>query len=249
MKKVLKSLALLLIISLLFSNIAFAKSDNGKQSLVALGDSIPFGYNLGQHNHHPAKSAYPYLIGNDSDLRVRNLGVPGWQTHQMLTALKTDQKYRQAVRHADYIVLNIGNNDLLQALRAAQAASNGNSLLFMQLLQQEIQKSNLFANVGGIIEVTRSLTDAPIVVYNVYNPFQLDDPLYTFGSAILPTINSRFKDLTTLYNSQYGNVLLADAYSAFGQNQSTYVLPGDIHPTVEGQIKLAEIGMDVLDLN
>lgn len=250
MGKLFKSLALLLIVSLLFSTTAFAKSDNAKKSLVALGDSIPFGYNLGHNNNHaPSKYAYPYLIGDDGDLRVRNLGVPGWQTNQMLAALETDQKYRQAVRHADYIVLNIGNNDLLQALKAAQMVSNGNPLLFNQSLKQEIKDSNLFGNIGEVIKETRSLTDAPIVIYNVYNPFQADEPLHTIGLQILPTINKNFTDLTTNYNAVYGNVLLADAYAAFGRNQAAYVIPDDIHPTIEGQIRLAEIGIDVLNLN
>lgn len=249
LKKIFKLLALLLVISSLFSTTAFAKSDHGKKSLVALGDSIPFGLNLGHNNHHPSKLAYPYLIGKEGNLRVRDLGVSGWQTPQMLSALKTDQKYRQAVSHADYVVLTIGNNDLLQALQAAQVKSNGNLALFMPLLQQEIQKSNLFGNIEEIISQTRTLTDAPVVVYNVYNPFQLDDPLHFAGSQILPSINKNFSDLTTYTNALYDNVILADAHAAFGQNQATYVLPGDIHPTIEGQIKLAEIGLEALHLN
>ncbi|WP_404450603.1 GDSL-type esterase/lipase family protein [Virgibacillus necropolis] len=249
MSKIFKSLTLVLLVSLLFSSTAFAKSNNAKESLVALGDSIPYGFNLGQNNHAPSKYAYPYLIGDDGDLRVRNLGVPGWQTDQMLTALKSDQKYRQAVRHADYIVLTIGNNDLLQALKVAQVESNGNPLLFMQFLQQQIKDSNLFGNIGGIIKETRSLTDAPIVIYNVYNPFQPDDPLHVVGAKILPAINKNFMDLTTYYNALYGNVLLADAYAAFGRDQAAYVLPNDVHPTIQGQIKLAEVGLDALNLN
>ncbi|ASK64304.1 lipolytic protein G-D-S-L family [Virgibacillus phasianinus] len=233
----------------MLSTTSFAKSDQAKKSLVALGDSIPFGLNLGQNNDTPSKLAYPFLIGDDADLRVRDLGVPGWKTTQMLNALKTDQKYRQAVRHADFIVLTIGNNDLLQALKAAQTGSAGNPYLFMQTLQMEIQKSNLFMNIGEIIKETRTLTDAPVVVYNVYNPFQVDDPLHVIATQILPSINKTFADLITYTDIFYGNVFLADAYSAFGQKQSVYVREGDIHPTIEGQIKLAEIGLEALGLN
>lgn len=249
LKKIVKLLVFILVASLLFSTPAVAKNGNAKESLVSLGDSIPYGYNLNQHNKTTSKDAFPYLMGDYGDLQVRNLGIPGWTTPELLTSLKTDQKYRQAVRHADYVTLTIGNNDLLQALQAAQRESGGDQGSFMAILQQKVEESNVFANIGAIIEEARSLTDAPIVIYNVYNPFQLDNPLHAISSQILPSINKNFTDLASLYNVMYGNILLADSYAAFGQNQDTYVIPDDIHPTIEGQIKLAEIGLNVLGLN
>ncbi|MFD1039770.1 SGNH/GDSL hydrolase family protein [Virgibacillus byunsanensis] len=247
--RIVKMLVLLLVVSLLFSTSTFAKSGNAKESLVSLGDSIPYGYNLTKNdNASTSKYAFPYLIGDDGDVRVRNLSEPGWKTEQMLSSLQSDQKFRQAVRHADYITLNIGNNDLLQALEVAQFKSGGDPVKFVDFLQEEITDSNLFGNIGEIIIETRTLTDAPIVIYNVYNPFQLDDPLHLIGSQVLPGINTQFTTIATYFNAQYGDVVLADAYLAFGQEQAKYVIPGDIHPTIEGQIKLAEIGLDALNL-
>ena len=63
MKKLIKTIVIVLLASLLASPNVFAKSDNAKESLVAVGDSIPFGFNLGQTNQNPAKTSYPYLIG------------------------------------------------------------------------------------------------------------------------------------------------------------------------------------------
>lgn len=249
MKKIFKLSALLLVINLLFSPTTFAKSDNGNTLLVALGDSIPYGYNLSKNNENPSMFAFPYLIGNEANLQVRNLGVPGWKTIDLLRALRTDQTYRQAVKHADYITINIGNNDLLQALKAAQADSGGDPVLFTPLLQQKITGSNLFRNLGEIIKEARTLTDAPIAIYNVYNPFQKDTSLHRVALQVLPIINSTYEKLTTVFHYLYDDVLLADAYAAFGQNQATYVIPDDIHPTIKGQIKLAQIGLDVLGLN
>lgn len=231
------SLAVLLAASLM-SPTAFAKSDQAKESFVALGDSIPFGYNLGQNNKNPSKAAYPYLIGAEEDLRVRNLGVPGWQSDQLLDALEEEQKYRQAVSHADYVAITIGNNDLLQILREAGAESAGNPALFQQLLVQKLQADDVFANIAAAIAETRSLTDAPIVLYNVYNPFQLNDSLHYVADAILPMINQTFTALA----ASSENVFLADANSAFGNNQAAYVIAGDIHPTAAGQQVLADIG-------
>ena len=244
MKKLIKIIVVLLLASLLVAPGAFAKSDNAKESLVAVGDSIPFGLNLGQTNQNPAKTSYPYLIGKLADLRVRNLGVPGWQSDQLLEALQTDQKYRQAIIHSDYVAVTIGNNDLLAILREAATESGGNQALFQQLLQLKLSQSDVFSNIQQIITEIRSLTDSPIVLYNVYNPFQLTDPLHYVADGILPNINAAFAGLAFANEDVY----LADAYTAFGNNQALYVLPGDIHPTNAGQAKLAEIGLQALSL-
>ena len=244
MKSFIKVVVALVLVMSLFSPTAFAKSDQAKESLVALGDSIPFGYNLGKTNQNPAKTAYPFVIGDSADLRVRNLGVPGWQTSQLLDALQTDQKYRQAVKHSDYIVLTIGNNDLLAILRDAQIESGGDPALFQQLLQSKLSNSNIFVNIGAIIQEIRSLTDAQIVMYNVYNPFQLNDPLHFVAASILPQINFNFSAIAGVYPG----IVVADAFSAFGNNQAQYVIVNDIHPTIDGQIVLAQLGLTALGL-
>lgn len=239
MKKTLKSLAIVMLATSMISPATFAKSDNAKESLVALGDSIPFGYNLSNNNQNPSKAAYPYLIGAEENLRVRNLGIPGWQSDQLLDALDSEQKYRQAIRHADYIAITIGNNDLLQLLREAGIESAGNPALFQQLLFQKLIADDLFANIAASIAETRSLTNSPIVLYNVYNPFQLNDPLHNVADAILPYINHLFSSLAASTNEVY----LADAYTAFGNSQASYVISGDIHPTAAGQQVLADVGI------
>lgn len=240
MKKIIKSLAVVVLAASIASPAAFAKSEQAQESLVALGDSIPFGLNLGQTNQNPAKAAYPFLIGAEEDLRVRNLGVSGWQSDQLLEALEAEQKYRQAVKQADYVTITIGNNDLLEILREAGNESVGNPALFQQLLMQKLGASDVFANISATLLETRSLTDAPIVLYNVYNPFQVNNPLHNVADSILPGINQTFAALA----ASSENVYLADAYSAVSNEQALYVIPGDIHPTAAGQQVLAEIGRD-----
>ncbi|GER67429.1 hypothetical protein BpJC7_25940 [Weizmannia acidilactici] len=48
-----------------------------KQSLVALRDSITFGYNLGLNNNQPSQHALPYFIGKEMHLSVTNSVVSG----------------------------------------------------------------------------------------------------------------------------------------------------------------------------
>jgi lysophospholipase L1-like esterase len=236
-KKFVPLLAALMLLSSLFAATAAAKSDQAKESLVALGDSIAFGYNLGVNNQHPSHEAFPFIMGADADMRVRDLGIPGWTSDQLLSALKSDEKFREAVRHADVVTLDIGNNDLLQALKVSQ----GNPAIIQAYTGKMLQ------NLSAILTEVQSLTDAKIVVYNVYNAFQVSDPLHSLSLYLLPQINAGIQ--AVIYGvALHGTVVLADANTAFGEQQDLYVRQGDIHPTVEGQKVLAEIGLSALGL-
>lgn len=242
MSKLIRVLIVLVMALSLPMTTAFAHNGHGKDSLVALGDSIPFGFDPRENNEQPAKHAYPYLIGDKADVKVRNLGVPGWKTTELLTALQHNKKFRQAVKRADYVTIHIGSNDFLEVLRAAGAESGGDNALFHRLFQQKLANSPVFDNLESIIEEVRSLTRARIVLYNVYNPFPLNDPLHQVSDMYLPQINDAYQDLA----DSSKKVKLADAYSAFGDKQAKYLIPGDVHPSKAGHSKLAKIGEKAL---
>lgn len=220
-----------------------AKGKNEKESLVALGDSIAFGYNLEDNNSHPSKDSYPELIGEEADLRVRNLGKPGWTTENLLTAIQNDQKFRQAVKHADYVTLSIGSNDLLQTLHSKQdiilnlvAAPD---FVSPEELHEILGLPELLSNINQIVAEINELSDAEIVVYNIYNPFFTNDPRYEIGTALLPEINQAIAASIT-----EENVEVVDAFTAFDSDD--YLITGDIHPTETGHQVLAEIGYEAI---
>lgn len=242
-KKLLKMLVVaVLLVFTLGAPSVLAENNHGKESLIALGDSITFGYNLNQKNNHPAKAAFPYLIGDDANLRVRNLGVAGWQTEDLLATLNTSKKYQKAIQHADYITLTIGGNDLVEILKEANVESGGNPQQFQQLIQQKLATSPAFDNLAASIQKIRFLSHAPIILYNIYNPFQVNDPLHHVVAPYLPQINTAFTGIAANFN----DVTVVDAYSAFNNHQAEFVISQDIHPTNAGQEKLAEIGLEVL---
>lgn len=245
MSKLIRILIVLMMALSLPLTTAFAHNDHHQDSLAALGDSIPFGYSPDRSNEYPAKYTYPYLIGEKADLHVRNLAVPGWQTDELLAALDTNKKFRRAVKRADYVTVQIGGNDFLAILKAAQAESGGDATRFHQLLEQKLAGSDAFNNLREIIKEIRSLTNGKIVLYNLYNPFQLNDPFHQVADLYLPQLNAMYKGVA----DSYKNVKLADAYSAFGDKQAKYVFKGDIHPTKAGHEKLAKIGLRALSRN
>lgn len=238
-KKVAIILSTAALIGSLLSTSAFAaethesESDYGKGTLVALGDSISFGYNLGPTNEHPSKLAFPYLIGLAAKEKVNDLAVPSMTSTDLLKALNTNVTFQQDVKHADKVTIETGSMDLLNLVKA----TNGN------MTQQQVYAAVgiIQENLKAIIEKVRYLAPhADIVVYNIYNPFQENDPLHQLGAEFLPGVNAVIaQTVASFYNNK---ILVADAYDAFNGNEAEFIRPNDVHPTVEGQEKLAEIG-------
>ncbi|MBB6454561.1 lysophospholipase L1-like esterase [Salirhabdus euzebyi] len=252
MKKIFTILTVLLVSLSMFSTSVFAKENGGKESLVALGDSIPYGFNLENNNHHPSREAYPYLIGDEADLRVRNLSVPGWKTDDLLTAIMNDQKYRQAIKHADYITLSIGSNDLLKEFGSSevqgkimQFIASPNPLLFAEI-QEALEVEELVESMEEIVLEIQSLTDAPIVVYNIYNPYAYDSPYFRAGNLLLndfagiPSINSMIEN-----DLSEQDVTVVDAFTAMFGNDDN-LIDNDIHPSFMGQQELAKVGYEAI---
>lgn len=230
-KKLISTLSAVVLATSLFSTSVLAKDNNSKDSLVALGDSISYGFNLENNNEHTSRDAFPYLIGKDATLRVRDLAIPGLKTTDFLSVLGT-KKYQEAIEHADYITLTIGGNDLT-------AAFSDN-----QVTQQEL--SQILNNIKMDLQAIRKLTDAPIVLYNTYNPYQVTDTRHGVGNVILAGFNAQLELLVGYLGDP--KIVVADAYHAFGDRQDLYVRVNDIHPTILGQQLLAQIGLEALGL-
>ncbi|RXT04316.1 GDSL-type esterase/lipase family protein [Ammoniphilus sp. CFH 90114] len=233
---------------LLFSNllVVSANENTPKKKLVVLGDSIVTGYHLENTTLQPSDHAFPYLIGAELDYQVDNLGVPGWTTADLLKALKTPS-YKEALKKADSVVLYIGSNDLLKAMSGIILKLKQNTSY--QPTEEEIK--GMFPSVMGIMthlpaimKEIRQETDAPIVLYTLYNPFPSDMRVFQASESILQPLNFFYRWAA----AQTHDVHIADAYRAFSGQQKQYVRiqAADIHPSEEGQQALAKVGKEVL---
>ncbi|RAP76607.1 GDSL-type esterase/lipase family protein [Paenibacillus montanisoli] len=251
LKKMAKTIAVTMIAGALLSSTAWASSDQERKQLVALGDSITYGYNLGADNESPSAYAFPYLMEQDAKLHTIDLAFPGWTSAQLLQAVQNDKEFRQNLKHAEYITLDIGNNDLLNAIGAA---TNADGSLNIVQLQTDIFLNvmpKFISNLKQTIVEIRSLSDARIAVYNIYNPYQEGHPLHFLSESLLKQIiNNQLAG--AVQSLGFTGIVIADAYTAFNGKQDKFVIGHkgdryDVHPTIDGQRALAEIGADALD--
>lgn len=235
--------AVLLVFNLFGSNFVFAEETKEiEPTLVALGDSIPFGTSLPDRSQ-----SFPNLILG-GETTVINKSALGQTSSQLLAQVTTDPETGQALQNADVITINTGNNDLLQAAKITEiaAAIQAGKDIDYKTLQKDVAAAALKAgeNLAIILHTIREVNpDAPILLYNIYNPFpNLDaEPVKTLhqvGEMILKDVNKGFP----LVASSYSNTFVLDAYAAFNDNQTELVYPfPDVHPTSVGHIALATL--------
>ncbi|TVY08026.1 GDSL-type esterase/lipase family protein [Paenibacillus cremeus] len=246
LKKLFHVFVVILMFSMVFAQTSMAKADdskkaNGKRSLVALGDSISFGYNLEVTNNAPSQSAFPAVIASEEKLRQVNLSVVGLTSTNLLPLLKTES-YRSALLEANVITLDIGSNDFLQGAKPiidklvttpGYQPTQADMLLIGAITQQ------FGVNLSLIIQEIRTLTDAPIVLYTLYNPFYGLDAV---AGAMLVNANQ----LISSYDPD-PSIVVSDSFSVFAGHQNTLILPGDVHPNSTGQLLLAKIGEQAIE--
>ncbi|MED3562741.1 SGNH/GDSL hydrolase family protein [Bacillus xiapuensis] len=235
---------LLLALNTFFSSFVFAENKD-KKTIVALGDSITYGWNL-----QDPSQAFPYLIGNGEYTVSKNISYPGWKTTDLLEALKKPENI-EAIKKANLITLDIGNNDLLQVDAVQQILKQLQANPPVPPTQVQITAATkalqeatptLSQNLGTIIGTVKTLNpNAPIILYNLYNPFAIG-PLHDLGESVIPLVNGNvINPLTAKFSAH-----VADAYSAFNRNQIELILPGDIHPNAAGHRVLASLANDII---
>ncbi|MGF6952030.1 LPXTG-motif cell wall-anchored protein [Neobacillus sp. B4I6] len=251
---------LMLALNTFFSSFVFAKGDPCHCSLVALGDSITYGYHLEPNQTSPSPNAFPNLIGKEGKNTVTNLSKVGQTSTELLNSL-SDSQTSDAIKNADIVTLYIGGNDLIEATGLTELLNNPDpeSLTEDKLQAMAAQAgtvvTDLKSNLEKIIEKIKDQNnDVTIILYNLYNPVADTKELqsfHTLGDSMVKLVNEQ------VINPQAGQngVHLANAYTAFDGNQSQFILDGEfsafglslgIHPTLAGQQALAQLADDIL---
>ncbi|HWR34455.1 MAG TPA: SGNH/GDSL hydrolase family protein [Clostridia bacterium] len=136
---------------------------------VALGDSLAAGFTASQ-GYVQRYSQY-VQADTGASVTVRNMGVPGWQSGDLLNALRNDADFRAAVFSADIVTWDIGGNDLLSSYKLYLRGNCGGSD------NQDCFRSavaNFRINWNGIISELLALSRPGKTILrtmDIYNPF------------------------------------------------------------------------------
>jgi lysophospholipase L1-like esterase len=258
-------LVIMLILSTFTSTFVFAKTERTpkpKLNIVALGDSITFGYPA------PSTTGFPDFISGARN--VEKFGGSGATSSQLLAAIQSNPKeFKRALKKADVITINIGSNDLMQATNMSTLLAKLQPLV--PNLEKNLENGKIAeaihttpltppnsqqliaytSNVAKIIATVKKESKAPIILYNLYNPIVMSNnlvlnqallgPLHTFVEGNLMVVNGIIQP----FENTKG-IFVVDSYSTMKANPPIYIIPFDIHPTIEGQKALALLAESTL---
>ncbi|WP_431800945.1 GDSL-type esterase/lipase family protein [Halobacillus andaensis] len=133
------------------------------EKMVALGDSLTYG--IGDQSGHGFVEDLEQLLkdNKDASVQVENYGIPDQQTDGLLKQVK-QTNIKSDLNHADYFILFIGTNDLIE--------SNGGDLTSINEEKIESGKKDYENNLSEILNIIRNENkDAPILFLGLYNPY------------------------------------------------------------------------------
>lgn len=138
-------------------------SDQSSKTMVTLGDSLTYG--VGDKSGEGYVENLEKLIQEEkgANVTVKNYAIPGQESDGVVKQVKLTN-IQKDIRNADYIILFIGTNDLIQ--------SNGGDL--KEINEEKIKEGAVGyeKNLKEILKTIRQENkDAPILFLGLYNSY------------------------------------------------------------------------------
>jgi lysophospholipase L1-like esterase len=178
---------------------------------AAMGDSLAVGV-LASRGYVPR---YQQHVHDDTGANVvlTNLGVNGWTSSDLLLALRSDARFRAAVRTGQIVTWDIGGNDL-RAVRNEFISGTCGGADNQECLRQAVAqfKTNWDAIVSEILSL-RDPRSTILRTMDIYNPFvDLDRISNRFG-----VLNGYLNEVNAYITASAArnNILCAKVHEAF----------------------------------
>jgi lysophospholipase L1-like esterase len=184
---------------------------NSNWKYVAMGDSLAVGL-IAQQGYVQRYANYTE-IDNTVTVSVQNLGVSGWQSADLLNALRNDTNFRNAVSAAQVITWDIGGNDLAHAFRQFVNGDCG-GVDQQQCFRDAV--ANFEANWDAIVSELRSLNDPGKNIFrtmDIYNPFVAEQNalgVFDQTTVYLDQVNAHIQQ-----SAQLNGIFMAKVHEAF----------------------------------
>jgi len=213
-------------------------------SIVALGDSVPYGSNCDC-------TPYPELTGvglsapPQRTVTVTNDAVGGYTTADVLAQLQSNATVIDQVRSSDVVEIEIGANDV------AHSASCGTSAACYQPTVPVVEK-NLAAIVARVHELTtgRQVLVVLLDYWSVWLGGQYaaaqGDAYVTAATEVTDQVNTVIKSTASMTNSAYVDLRAAFKGPDYVNDETDYLAPDGDHPNAAGHEQIAAATVAVI---
>jgi lysophospholipase L1-like esterase len=207
-------------------------------SIVALGDSVPSGYNC-KCTPYPQLSAQGLTSSTGQTVTATNDAVAGYTTMNVLNQLKSDTSTIDQVRKADAVEINIGANDV-----PYNTKSCGTSVDCYAPLVAPMQK-----NLAAIVSRVHDLTAGRKVLVVLLDYWSIwlggtyaRDKGHAYVSAarrMTAQVDAAIKTTASQSGSAYVSERRAFKGPSFGYIESHYLASDGEHPNAKGHQAIA----------
>ncbi|MCM3124769.1 GDSL-type esterase/lipase family protein [Mesobacillus sp. AQ2] len=160
--------------------------DEDEKLVIAFGDSLTYGYGDEKGSGYIDTLKVKLNNQNKEEFNFDNEAIYGLESSGILTQL-SDVGIRGELDEADYFILFIGTNDLIN--------SNGGNLKNLKHEEIAIGKEDYMKNLNAIISIlTEQNEQAPILLLGLYNPYPDSKAIETVIDDWNNGINKMIKD-------------------------------------------------------
>lgn len=213
-------------------------------SVVALGDSVPSGYNCGC-TPYPELSASSLTVPTTRDVTATNDAVAGFTSADVVKQLRSDSEVISDVTKADVVEIEVGANDV------AYTGSCRTSVACYQPMIPLI-KQNLPEIVAQVRELTKG---RPVLVvlldyWNVWLGGQYAKArglVYVNTSdTVTDQVNTIIKATAVETGSAYVDLRAAFKGPDYDDDETGYLASDGDHPNMAGHEQIAAAVVDVV---
>ena len=213
-------------------------------SVVALGDSVPYGSNCGC-------TPYPELTGEDlaappeRTVTVTNNAVGGFTTDDVLHQLTSDPAVIDQVRRSDVVEIEVGANDV------GHSGTCGSSVACYQPAIPTVEK-NLAVIVARTHELTagRRMLVVLLDYWSVWLGGQYaaaqGDAYVAAAAEVTDQVNTVINDTAATTHSGYVDLRAAFKGPDYAYDESHYLSSDGDHPNAAGHQQIAAATVAVI---
>ncbi len=222
-KKIIKCLALLLLVFCVFEIYIFFKTD--KLNYIALGDSLAEGRNpYGEIGYSYTDYFADYLSKKTGlSYYTKQYAKSGYTTEDVIKELEINNHLKRDLRESDLVTISIGANDFLHNI-------NLKELDIHHLLDLKNNVIQILPDIENCIKNIRKYAKEDIIIIGYYNPIPF---LFNTSSDDLDELFAYIDDEYQKIADKY-DCLYIPLYQLFKKNTSYLPNPADIHPDLKG---------------